>query len=183
MDLFTAIDTRVSAARLDVPAPGPEHLDRILRAGVRGPDHGRIAPWRFVVLEGPTRDVLGDAMVEALKRKVPDCSEANLNAERAKAARAPMVLVVAAKVDRAHKVPEIEQVMAVAAGVENMLLAANALGYGAMWKTGAAAYDPTVKTALGLDASDHIVSFLYLGTTVAQGKPKQPSLDGFVRRL
>lgn len=183
MDLFTAIDTRVSAARLDVPAPSPEDLDRILRAGVRGPDHGRLGPWRFVILEGPARDVLANAMVEALKRKLPDCTEAMVGAERAKAARAPMVLVVAARVDPTHKVPEIEQVMAVAAGVQNMLLAASALGYGTMWKTGDAAYDPTVKAALGLDAADHIVSFLYLGTTVAQGKPKERSLDGMVRRL
>ena len=183
MDLFTAIDTRASAVRLDAPAPGPEQLDRILRSGVRAPDHGRLAPWRFVVLEGPAREVLGDAMAAALKRKVSDCSEALLDTERAKARRAPMVIAVAARVNREHKVPEIEQVMAVAAGVQNMMLSATASGYGAMWKTGDAAYDASVKQALGLEAGDHIVAFLYLGTAVAQGKARDPSLDGLVKVL
>jgi nitroreductase len=183
MDLFTAIDTRASAVRLDAPAPGPEQLDRILRSGVRTPDHGRLSPWRFVVLEGPAREVLGDAMAAALKRKVADCSEALQETERAKARRAPMVIAVAARVDREHKVPEIEQVMAVAAGVQNMMLSATACGYGAMWKTGDAAYDASVKQALGLEATDHIVAFLYLGTPVAQGTAREPSLDGLVKVL
>src|SRR5207244_4062013 len=113
MDLFTAIDTRASAGRLDAPAPTPEHLDRILRSAVRAPDHGRLCPWRFVVLEGPAREVLGEAMAAVQKRKAPDCDDALLETERAKARRAPMIVAVAARVNREHKVPEIEQVMAV----------------------------------------------------------------------
>ena len=183
MNLFTAIDTRASAPRLGAPAPSPEHLDRILSAAVRAPDHGRLAPWRFVVLENETRDVLADAMVEALKHKAPDSNEAALNAERAKVLRAPMIIVVAARVNPAHKVPEIEQVVAVGAAVQNMLLAVHALGYGSMWKTGGGAYDPLVKKALGLESSDHIVAFLYLGTPAATGQPKIASLEGVVRRL
>jgi len=183
MDIFTAIDTRASAVRLDAPAPSPDDLDRIMRSALRGPDHGRLSPWRFVVLEGPAREVLADAMAALLKRKMPDCNDATLDNERAKARRAPMVVAVAARVNREHKVPEIEQIMAVAAGVQNMLLAANALGYGAMWKTGDAAYDASVKAALGLEPTDHIVAFLYLGKPLASAKPRDVPLNGMVKVL
>jgi nitroreductase len=183
MDLMTAIDARASAARLTEPAPSPEHLDRILRAGARAPDHGRLAPWRFVVLEGSARDVLADAMASAKLHKYPDSGDADLIAERSKAMRAPTIVAVAARVDPAHKVPEIEQILAVGAAVENMILAAHALGYGTMWKTGPAAYDPIVKTALGLESADSIVAFLYLGTAAVEGRRREVSLDGRVRRF
>lgn len=183
MDVLEAIDSRASALRLSEPAPSTADLDRILAAAVRAPDHGRLAPWRFVVLEAAARERLGDALAALLRRKQPDAPEATLSAQRAKALRAPTIVVVVAHVERAHKVPEIEQLLAVGAGVQNMLLAAHALGYGAMWRTGAAAYDAQVKSALGIDADDHIVGFVYLGTVAAAGTPRAVSLDGLVRHL
>jgi nitroreductase len=86
-------------------------------------------------------------------------------AERDKIARSPAIVVVACVPDRGQtKIPEIEQVVATAAAAQNLFLAAHDLGYGVMWKTGAAAYDPGVKTALGLGADDHIVGIMHLGT-------------------
>jgi nitroreductase len=176
MDLLEGIQSRASAVKLGEPAPTREHLDIILRAGLRAPDHGRLKPWRFVVLEGDARSKLGDAMAALLQGKMPNATQAQLDAERGKVLRAPTIVVVAARI-APGKIPEIEQVAAVAAGVQNMFLAANALGYGAMWKTGAAAYDAAVKTALGLQPEDHIVAFLYLGTTVTPGKVVPPVLE------
>ena len=85
--------------------------------------------------------------------------------------RAPTIVVAAAHVQKGHKIMESEQVAAAAAATQNIMLAAHALGYGAMWKTGEPAYDPGVKTALGLDADDEIMGFLYLGTNVGSSSP------------
>lgn len=181
MDLLNGIETRTSATRLGTPGPTREHLQRIIDAGLRAPDHGRLQPWRFVVLEGDARAKLGDAMAGMLRAKLPDATEDQLAAERRKTLRAPTIVAVAATISKG-KIPEIEQVLAVGAAVQNMFLAANALGYGAMWKTGGAAYDPQVKELLGLAPQDHIVAFLYLGATVAPG-PLIPAEAAKIRWL
>jgi nitroreductase len=179
MDLLTAIDSRASALKLSEPGPTREHLEAIMRAGVRAPDHGRLRPWRFVVLEGAARDKLGAEMARLSLAKFPQSTPEQLEGERRKVLRAPTIIVAAARITQG-KIPEVEQIASVAAGVENMVLAAQALGYGAMWKTGAAAYDVQARTALGLRAEDHIVAFLYLGTTAMAGTAAPPSLDGVV---
>ena len=179
VDLLTAIDSRASALKLIEPGPTRAHLEQIMRAGVRAPDHGRLRPWRFVVLEGAARDKLGDAMARLSLVKFPQSTPEQLDGDRRKVLRAPTILVAAAHITPG-KIPEVEQILAVAAGVENMVLVAQALGYGAMWKTGAAAYDAQTKTMLGLTERDHIVAFLYLGTTALAGTATPASLDGIV---
>jgi nitroreductase len=168
MNLLQGIQTRTSALRLSAPGPTREHIEQIIRAGTRAPDHGRLRPWRFIVLEGDARARLGDAMAAMLREKVPDAPSERLEAERGKPLRAPVIIVVAAKIVKS-KIPEIEQVIAVAAAVQNMFLTANALGYGVIWKTGGAAYDDGIKGMFGLAPEDHIVALLYLGTTSAPG--------------
>lgn len=182
VDLQTAIDSRASALKLADPGPTRAHLEQIMRACARAPDHGRLRPWRFVVLEGAARDKLGDAMARLSLAKFPQSTPEQLDGERRKVLRAPTIVVVAARVTQG-KIPEVEQIAAVAAGVENMMLIAQSLGYGAMWKTGAVAYDAQAKTTLGLTAQDHIVAFLYLGTTALAGIATPASLDGVVTWL
>lgn len=182
MDLLTGIESRTSAAKLTDPAPTREHIERIISAGTHAPDHGRLRPWRFVVLHGEARRTLADAMADLLRRKNPAATAEDLDGERRKPMRAPSIIVVAAQITKG-KIPEIEQVLAVGAAVQNMMLAAQALGYGAMWKTGGAAYDAGVKQALGLAADDHIVAFLYLGTTAVPGPRVAAPTDGIVRWL
>jgi nitroreductase len=183
MNLFTAIDTRASAIKLVEPGPARADLERILLAGTRAPDHGKLAPWRFVVLEAVGRAALGNAMAEALRASRPDCTTAHLAAEREKPMRAPTIIAVAAHLVRLHKVPELEQLQAVAAAVQNMFLAAHALGYGAMWKTGDATRASQVKETLGFTADEEIVAFLYLGTNAVPGPVRTGSLEGKVRWL
>jgi nitroreductase len=180
MDLIEGIESRTSALKLSAPGPSREHIERIIKAGTRAPDHGRLRPWRFVVLEGDARKGLGDAMAQMLRAKMPDIAQAQLDAEAAKPLRAPTIIAVAAKIFKG-KIPEIEQFAAVAAATQNMFLAAHALGYGVMWKTGAAAYDSNVKTLLGLEAQDHIVGFVYLGTVATAGPMVEAPVDGVVR--
>jgi nitroreductase len=181
MNIFTAIDTRSSSIKLVEPGPSREHLERIMLAGTRAPDHGKLAPWRFVVLEGAARAVLGNAMAETLRATRSESTEASLATERDKPMRAPTIIAVAAHLVRLHKVPEQEQVHAAVAAAQNMFLAAHALGYGAMWKTGAAARSPQVKKALGLNTDDDIVALLYLGTNAIAGPARAGSLEGKVR--
>lgn len=183
MDLFTAIDTRASAVKLTEPAPDRAALERILAAGAHAPDHGKLAPWRFVVLGAKTRQQLGEAMAQGLLARDPHADAEQLQRERNKAGRAPCIIAVAARITQPHKVPEIEQVLAVAAATQNMFLAAHALGYGVMWKTGAAAYSATVQQLLGLHADDHIVALLYVGSIAMPGNPRAPVLGERVQWL
>jgi nitroreductase len=113
---------------------------------------------------------------------LPQSPQEHLDAERGKAMRAPTIIVVGAKISKG-KIPEIEQVSAVSAAVQNMLLAAHGLGYGAMWKTGAAAYDAGVKAMVGLAPEDHIVALVYLGTVLTPGPLVVAPLDGVITRL
>ena len=165
MELLAAIDSRSSSGRLTTPAPTPEHLIRILEAAGRAPDHGRLKPWRFIVLDGPAKEEFARAAAAAKRVRLPGMTEEQFAAERDKVARSPTIVVVACAVCREQsKVPEIEQLIATGAATQNLFLAAHDLGYGVMWKTGAAAYDAGVKATLGLRADDHIVGIMHLGT-------------------
>jgi nitroreductase len=183
MDLFTAIHSRASAIKLREPAPSREHLQQIIDAGARAPDHGKLAPWRFVVLQGQARAALGDLMAQGLRSRNPAATTDELQRERDKPLRAPCIIAVAAHPIKPHKVPEIEQTVAVGAAVQNMFLAAHALGHGVMWKTGPAAYDPAIKQYLGLADEDLVVGLLYLGSVAMAGTARAPVIDGRVRWL
>jgi nitroreductase len=167
MELFEAIDSRVSAGRLAEPGPTPEQLQKLVAAAARAPDHGRLKPWRIIVLNGAAREAFATAAANARRARVPDLTDDQMVAERDKINRSPSIIVVGCALKKDHaKVPEIEQLIAVGAAVENMFLAAHAMGFGVMWKTGAAAYDDGVKAAVGLAPADHIIAILHLGTRV-----------------
>lgn len=183
MDVLTAIDSRASAIKLGLPGPTSAQLDIILKAGVRAPDHGRLSPWRFVILEGDKRKILGDAMSALRRRLSPNATDEEVAKEGQKVMRAPTIVAVAAHTLPPGKVPEIERIVAVGAAFQNMVLAAHALGLGTMWKTGQAAYDPEVKKAVGFGPDDHVVGYLYLGTTATPGIPRESKLDGYVTTL
>lgn len=183
MDILTAITTRASAIKLRAPGPTPAQLETILRAGAQAPDHGRLSPWRFVILDGEKRTILANAMTEMRKRISPEASDDEAKKEGAKALRAPTIVAVAARTSPPGKIPEIERILAVGAAMQNMILAAHALGLGTMWKTGQAAYDSHVKKAIGLAPEDAVVGYLYLGTPETPGTARESKLDGCVIRL
>lgn len=180
MQTLTAILTRNSAVSLTEPGPSAEQLQTIVAAGQAAPDHGRLQPWRFIIMQGKARDMLADSFAAQRLAKTPGADPDSLAQERAKAYRAPTIIAVGAKITEG-KVPEIEQIMAVAAATQNMFLAAFAQGLGVMWKTGGPAYDTALKTKLGLDEKDHIVAFLYLGTS-ANARPSIPKQNKDVVR-
>ena len=162
---------RRSAKVLAEPGPDEGALALLLESAARAPDHGRLRPWRFIVIQGASRERFGELMAEQLRRARPASTAEALARERQKAFRAPLIIVVAAVCDPKAKVPQIEQVLSAGAAAGNILLAARALGFNAVWKTGAAAYDETIKAALGLDGNDSIVAFLYVGTEASEEAP------------
>jgi len=167
MELFDAINSRVSAGKLAEPGPTSEQLDRLIQTVGRAPDHGRMKPWRITIVNGAKRDAFATAVAEARRARLPNMTDDQIVAERDKIRRSPSIVVIGCAVKNDNpKVPAIEQLLAVAAGVENMFLAAHAMGFGVMWKTGPAAYDAKVKAAVGLAPDDHIVAILHLGTRV-----------------
>lgn len=173
--------SRASALKLDAPGPSEDDLDRIFASAVRAPDHGRLRPWRFVVIPTGQRAAFGEVMAQSMARRDPKADGEALQRERDKAMRAPVIVTVAARVQKGHRIPEFEQIASAAAATQNIMLAASALGYGAMWKTGDPAYDPTVKAALGLEPTDDIIGFLYLGTSVGELSPaKRPGARDYV---
>jgi nitroreductase len=175
MDAIEALNTRATAKTYGETAPTREQLAVVLQAAVRAPDHGRLRPWRFMLVEGNQRRKFGDLLAESAARRVPGLAAGDLQRERDKAMRAPLIIIVACRIVPGTKVPAIEQILAAGAAAQNILLALHALGFAAAWKTGEAAYDSEVKRALGFAADDHLVGFVYTGAgtgaTLAQGKP------------
>lgn len=165
---------RRSAKVLTEPGPDEGALALLLESAARAPDHGRLRPWRFIVIRGAERERFGELMAEQLRRARPASTPETLARERQKAFRAPLIVAVAAVCDPKAKVPQVEQVLSAGSAAGYILLAARALGFNAVWKTGAAAYDETIKTALGLEGNDSIVAFVYVGTE-APGESAPPA--------
>lgn len=164
MDALDALHLRSSVPKLSGPLPSQEMLDNIYKAAFRAADHAVLRPWRFLVVKGEARERLGDLFAEAGLAKDASLDNAALDKLRAKPLRAPLVLICISSFKPHPKVPEIEQDLSAGAATQNMLLAAFAQGLGAMWRTGTLAYDPTVKSGLGLSENEKIIGFLYIGT-------------------
>ena len=182
MDALEALSTRASAVRLVEPAPSEELLATALRAAARAPDHGMLRPWKFLVVRGEARERLGEVLAETLVRREPDSTPEALDKEAKKPLRAPLIVVVVAKVEPDHdRIPEVEQVVSAGSAAQNLMLAFHAAGFGCMWRTGAPAYDPAVKRALGIEPHDHIIGLIYVGTAVALTLERtRPDYDDFV---
>jgi nitroreductase len=163
MDALEALTTRASAKTYGDTAPSHADVQIVLEAAIRAPDHGRLRPWRFMTISGDQRVKFGELLAQSAKRRVPGLSDGDLERERGKALRAPLIIVVACRAVLGTKVPVIEQVLAAGAAAQNILLALHALGYYAAWKTGEAAYDAEVKQALGFEVDDHLIGFIYTG--------------------
>lgn len=182
MDAIQLLTQRQSCPRLTNPAPQGDDLNTILTAGNRAPDHGGLMPWRFVVCQGEGLDKLSDVFFEASTQR----GDKKSKQEKAKNSpyRAPLIITVLSKIQESKKVPEIEQHLAAGCALMSMQQAAQALGFGGIWRTGKPAFDPMVRDFFELDACDQIIGFLYVGTpeTELLLKPNK-SLEGIVRYL
>lgn|SRR5690554_4652948 len=178
MDVFEAIFRRQSVPKV-LPDPIPRELiEKLLAAAAQAPNHYKVRPWRFFVLTGAARNRLGDVLAESLARRIPESTPAALEKERGRPLRAPVVIAVAVDLPADSRVIETENISAASAAVQNMLLAATALGLGAMWRTGQPAYNPDVKAFFGLAPEQHLIGFVYVGYPAEPPEPPQrPSFE------
>lgn len=167
MDTLEAIFTRYSCDTVKSDPVPRELLEKLLAAAVQAPNHYRVRPWRFVVLQGKARERLGDLFVELFLEQHPDALQTTIDKERAKPLRAPVVIAVGIEPPTDPRAIEIENVCAAAAAVQNLLLAAHALGLGAKWRTGSPASEPRVKKFLGLHPDQDLIAFIYIGLPAA----------------
>ncbi len=176
MDAIEAIFTRKSIPKLK-PDPVPrEVIERLLEAAVQAPNHYKVRPWRFIVLTGAARERLGEIFADILREKFPDLPESAYEKERRKPLRAPVLIVAAAALPGSPKEILTENICATAAAVQNLLLAAHALGLAAKWRTGTPASEPRVKEFLGLSPEQPLISFIYLGYPAFEpAPPNRPS--------
>lgn len=171
----------VTSRQLGEPAPDDATLHRLLEAAIRVPDHGKLEPFHIRVLRGDAKLHFGDTLTKLAVQANPDLSESKREKEQRRYTFAPLVLVVSAKIDRESSVPALEQDLTAGCVAYNILLGAQALGYGAQWLTGWAAYDPNVATLLGFEQSEHVVGFIHIGTpTMDAPERDRPSYDDIV---
>ncbi len=178
MDVFEAIHNRHSQAKVN-PDPLPRDLiEKLLDAAVQAPNHYKVRPWRFVVLTGEGRDKLGAVIAASQQEHHPEFPREAFDKTRALPLRAPAVIAVGVDKPGEAKVLEIENVCAAAAAMQNLLLAAHAMGLGAKWRTGEWARDAKVKEFLGFASDQHIIGFIYVGYLefVAEPAPR-PSFE------
>lgn len=150
-------------ATLAEPAPTHKEIETILTAASRVPDHGKLNPWHFIIFEGDNRQKIAPLLAEAYKTEDTTASEAKLELESEKFLSAPLVIAVISRL-RKGKHPAWEQYLSAGAACQNLLLAANALGYGAHWLTEWYSYNNKFHDLLGLDERDNVAGFIYIGT-------------------
>jgi nitroreductase len=161
---------RRSVGQLQEPAPEGADLDLILDAGLRAPDHGRLRPWRFVIIRGDARLAYAEKLAEAATVRDPANAATLGERYRAWVRRTPMLIAVGVIV-KPGNIPEIEQLLSAGAAAMNMLNALHMLGYGGMWVTGPNTYDPNVNALLGFEAPSRLVGFLTAGTPAPSTAP------------
>lgn len=170
------------AAAMTGPGPDPEEMAKILAAAARVPDHGKLAPWRFIVFDGNARTQIGAFLAETRKAEEP-LTEEQIARERDRFLRAPVVVAVVSRVSTQTKVPEWEQILSAGAACQNLLLAAHAQGYVATWLTEWYAYHTKVLAHLGLTDGERIAGFLYIGhSSVELTERPRPVQSDIVRR-
>ena len=182
-DALDLLKTRksISAQFLAAPGPSDAELAEMLTIAARVPDHRKLTPWRFILFKGDERRKAGEALAKLFAARNPAAEEKQLEEERGKFARAPLVVAVVSRAAPHPKIPEFEQLLSASNAAFNLELAAHALGYAAQWTTGWAAYDEEAGRILGLQPGERFVGFIHIGTsTVPFTDRPRPALADIV---
>jgi nitroreductase len=185
-DALDLLKTRRSIKPIDLAGPGPSasDLQTLLTIAARVPDHGKLVPWRFVVFEGDARLKAGEAIAAAFKTDRPEATADQVEFERRRLARAPLVVAVISRAAPHVKIPEWEQVLSSGAAAMNLVHAAHALGFAASWITEWYAYDRRVLDALGLAPHERIVGFVHIGRPARGNEDRdRPTLSDVVKHF
>ena len=171
----------VSPRFLVEPTPSPEQLDLILRAAAAAPDHKSLRPYRFILIPPARRVDLAAAFRAAKAEQDPGAPAAEVERPGEKAYRGAMLLAVVLRVVRDHpRVSVSDQMLAAGAAVENMLLAATALGYAGCLRSGVSATSRRVRLALGISGGEELAAFLIIGTPAKTPAPRDDTIDGLL---
>jgi nitroreductase len=166
---LTLIHSRqhISPKRLGDPGPDREQFEKILSAAGAAPDHGLLTPWRLIIIPPERRHLLGEAFAEALAERDGEATEVQKQEARAKASRGPLLVMVVARLD-----PELgtthpqERIISAGCAIQNMLLTAHAMGFGAGLSSGGALYSQRMKVLFGLSAHEQPLCFMTVGTVL-----------------
>lgn len=168
----------VSASALGEPGPDRETLRSLLAIAARVPDHKKLNPWRFIVMEGEARARFGQALAQICAVNEPEASAVRLETEAGRFLRAPVVVAIVSSPVEHPAAPEWEQILSAGAVCLNLLHAATASGFGAQWITEWYGYDPAVRTAFGLKPQERFAGFVYIGTVLEKPSERnRPDLD------
>ena len=185
-DAIELLKTRrsVKPREMTGPGPSPADLETILTIGARVPDHGKLAPWRFIVFEGDARIRAGDIIAGVFAKKNPQASATDIEVEKKRLTDAPLVIGVVSFTRSHPKVPAWEQELSAGASAMNIVTAATALGFGACWLTGWFAFDRDVLDGFGLKPDEKLVGLIHIGnvTKPSEDRPR-PALSDIVTRF
>lgn len=173
----------VGIAFLRDPGPNAEELEQILTIATRVPDHGKITPWRLILIAGDDRAAVGERLAEIATRNTPGLDAASLDIERQRFLPAPLTIGVLSSPKAHPKVPEFEQLMSAGNVAFNLVHAAHALGFAASWTTRWYAFDAEAASMLGAREGERFVGFVHIGTPAApiEDRPR-PALADVVTR-
>lgn len=152
------------------PGPSQAEIDRLLTLASRVPDHGKLAPWRFVTIGPNTQARFAEALVEFTREDQPEATDEMLQRERERFA-SPLVIAVISTAKPHPKIPEWEQELSAGAVCMNLVTAATAMGFGASWLTGWQSYDPRFLALLGVKDGERVAGLIHIGT------PKETPAD------
>jgi nitroreductase len=166
------------------PGPSPAELDTILTIGARVPDHGKLAPWRFIVFEGDARARAGEVIAGVFAKKNPQATAAEIDVEKKRLTDAPLVIGIVSFTKPHPKVPAFEQELSAGASAMNIVTAATALGYGACWLTGWFSFDRDVLDGFGLKAHEKLAGLIHIGSVTKPNEDRpRPALSDIVTRF
>lgn len=185
-DAIELLKTRRSVKPREMTGPGPSaaELETILTIGARVPDHGKLAPWRFIIFEGDARQRAGEVIAKVFARKNPGAPAADVEIERKRLTDAPLVIGIVSFTRPHPKVPAFEQELSAGASAMNIVTAATALGYGACWLTGWFSFDRDVLDGFGLKADEKLAGLIHIGSVAKPSEDRpRPALSDIVTRF
>ena len=164
-DALQLLKTRRSVKPMELtgPAPSPAEIETLLGIASRVPDHGKLSPWRFVVFSDDARLAAGEKIAAVFGQDHADATPNQIDFERKRLARAPLVIAVVSRAGPHVKIPEWEQQLSAGASTMSLVIAAHAMGFAASWITEWYAYDRRVLGALGLASNERVAGFVHIG--------------------
>jgi nitroreductase len=182
-EMLARLEARRSAPLrgLVEPGPTPDELERMLRLAARVPDHGRLVPWRFIVIEGDARRALGERLDALYARQNPGLPAAKADMWTLYLLRAPVTVVLVSRPDPAAKVPEWNQVLSAGAAGMGLTVAASALGFATQWLLKWPGRDAEATALIGLTPAEKVAGFIHIGRPVRESEDRpRPALDEVV---